>query len=123
MDEDWRNEFGILMCREIYDGVGKGICDGAPSACSSFLCKSTGCGYSFELHQQVDAIQMGTHNICSYKEVEKKYTGCNLKTTGLLHCGLIEVCAIIRLNTEFILLSLSSTGMRDYGHFCVACHA
>ena len=30
---------------------------------------------------QVDAIQMGTHNICClYKEVDKKYTGCNLKT-------------------------------------------
>ena len=25
----------------------------------------------------VDAIQMGTHNICPYKEVDKKYTGCN----------------------------------------------
>ena len=32
---------------------------------------------SFELHRQVDAIQMGTHNICLYKEVDKKYTGCN----------------------------------------------
>ena len=39
------------------------------------------CVYSFELHQQVDAIQMSTHNICLYKEVQKKYTGCNLKTT------------------------------------------
>ena len=36
---------------------------------------------SFELHRQVDAIQMSTHNICLYKEVDKKYTGCNLKTT------------------------------------------
>ena len=27
--------------------------------------------YSFELHQ-VDAIQMGTHNMCLYKEVDKK---------------------------------------------------
>ena len=26
------------------------------------------CGYSFKLHRQVDAIQMGTHNICLYKE-------------------------------------------------------
>ena len=25
-----------------------------------------------------DAIQMSTHNICLYKEVDKKYTGCNL---------------------------------------------
>ena len=32
------------------------------------------------------AIQMGTHNMCLYKEVDKKYTGCNLKTTELLDC-------------------------------------
>ena len=38
---------------------------------SDFLYKSICCGYSFELHQQVDAIQMGTHNICLYKEVGK----------------------------------------------------
>ena len=29
-------------------------------------------GYSSELHRQVDAIQMGTHNTCLYKEVDKK---------------------------------------------------
>ena len=46
---------------------------------SDFLDKSISCGYSFELHRQIDAIQMGTHTICLYK-VEKKYTGCNLKT-------------------------------------------
>ena len=56
------------------------------------------CGYSFELHRQVDAIQMGIHNICLYKEVDKKYTGCNLKTE-LLDCALIGVCAVIRLHT------------------------
>ena len=46
---------------------------------------------------------MGTHDICFYKEVLKKYTGCNLKTTELLECQLIGVCAIIRLNTVFII--------------------
>ena len=50
---------------------------------SDFLDKSICFGYSFELHRQVDAIQMGTHNICLYKEVDKKYTSCNLKTTEL----------------------------------------
>ena len=30
------------------------------------------CGYSFELHRLVDAIQMSTHNICLYKENHKK---------------------------------------------------
>ena len=37
-----------------------------------FLSKSIFCGCSFELHRQVDAIQMGTHNICLYKEVDIK---------------------------------------------------
>ena len=32
-----------------------------------------------------------------YKEVDKKYTGCNLKT--LLDCALIGICAVIRSNT------------------------
>ena len=35
MDEDWRNAFGTLMCAEICDGIGVGICDGMPSTCSS----------------------------------------------------------------------------------------
>ena len=42
---------------------------------------------------------MGTLNICLYKEVDKKYTGCNLKTTELLDCALIGVCMVIRSNT------------------------
>ena len=37
MNEDWRNAFGLLMCREICDSAGAGICDGAPSTCSSFF--------------------------------------------------------------------------------------
>ena len=52
-----------------------------------FLYKSICCGYSFELHRQVDAIQMGTHNIFLYKDVDEKYTGCNLKTIELLDCS------------------------------------
>ena len=42
---------------------------------------------------------MSTHNICLYKEVDKKYTACNLKTTKSLDCALIGVCAVIRSNT------------------------
>ena len=42
---------------------------------------------------------MGTHNLCLYKEIDKKYTGCNLKTMASLDCALIGVCAVIRLNT------------------------
>ena len=38
---------------------------------SAFLYKTICFGYSFELHQQADAIQMGTHNICLCKEVDK----------------------------------------------------
>ena len=41
---------------------------------------------------------MSTHKICLYEEVDKKYTGCNLKTTKLLDCVLIGVCAVIRSN-------------------------
>ena len=66
---------------------------------SDFLYESRCCGYLFELHRQVDAIQMVTHNILLYKEVDKQYTGCNLKTTELLDCALIGACAVIRSNT------------------------
>ena len=41
---------------------------------------------------------MGTHNICLYKETDKKYTGYNLKTTRLLKWVLIRVCMVIRSN-------------------------
>ena len=71
---------------------------------SDFIYKSICCGYLFELHRQVDAIQMGTHNICLYKEVDKKNTGCNLKTTELLDCAQIGVCAVIRSNTVLELI-------------------
>ena len=42
---------------------------------------------------------MSIHNICFYKELDKKYTGSNLKTTELLDCALIGVCSVITLNT------------------------
>ena len=67
-----------------------------------FLYKGICCGYPFELHRLVDAIQMSTHNICLYK-VDIKYTGCNLKTMELLDCALIGVCAVIRSNTVTLL--------------------
>ena len=70
------------------------------------------CGYSFELHRQVDAIQMGSNNIRLYKEVDKKYTGYNLKTTELLDCALIGVCAVIRLNTVHNLMLKSSCALK-----------
>ena len=41
---------------------------------------------------------MGIHYICLYTEVDKKYSGSNLKTTELLDCVLIGVCAVIREN-------------------------
>ena len=56
---------------------------------------------------------MSTHNICLYKEVDKKYTGCNLKTTELLDCALIGMCAVIRSNTVFLLcISNADEGVR-----------
>ena len=42
---------------------------------------------------------MGTHNICLYKEVDKKNTGCNLKAMKLIDCVLIAVYAVIRAST------------------------
>ena len=66
---------------------------------SGFLYKSIIYGYPHELHRQVDAIQMGSHNIWLYKEVDKKYTGCILKTTESLDCSLIGVYAVISSNT------------------------
>ena len=66
---------------------------------SDFLYTGICCWYSFELHRQVDAIQMSTHNIFLDNEVDKKDTGCNLKTRELLDCALIGVCGVIRLNT------------------------
>ena len=47
----------------------------------------------------IDAIQMATHNICLYKEEDKNYTGSKLKTTELLDCALMGVCAVTRSNT------------------------
>ena len=44
--------------------------------------KSICCGYLFELHQQVDSNGYPQHML--YKEVDKKYTGYNLKTIELL---------------------------------------
>ena len=44
---------------------------------------------------------MSTHNICLYKEVNKRYTDCHLKTTKFLDCALIGVCAVIRSNTVY----------------------
>ena len=49
---------------------------------------------------------MGTNNICLYKEVDKKDTGCNLQSTKLLDYAFIGVCAVIRSNTVFIFWSI-----------------
>ena len=38
---------------------------------SDCLYKNICCGYLFELPQLVEAIQMSTHNICFYKEVDE----------------------------------------------------
>ena len=48
-----------------------------------FFIKFISCRYPFELHRQVDPIQMGTNNICLYKEVDKKYTSHNLEDCGI----------------------------------------
>ena len=40
---------------------------------------------------------------------DKKYTGCNLKTTEFLDCALIGVCAVIRSNTVYMVLVIQIT--------------
>ena len=44
-------------------------------------------------------------SIC--KEVDKKYTGCNLKTMELLECVPIGVCVVIRSNMVVMLRNTS----------------
>ena len=44
---------------------------------------------------------MGTQNICLYKEVDTKYTGCNLKTMELPDCAPLGVSAVNRSNTAY----------------------
>ena len=91
---------------------------------SDFLYKGICCGYSFELHRQVDAIQIRTHNICLYKKINKMYTGCNLKTTEFHECGLIGVCAVIRLNMVLTIVTFLSVNTcicrctSDYNVYC-----
>ena len=52
---------------------------------------SIGCGYTSELPQQVNKIQTVTHNICLYKETDKKFSVCILKTLALLDCAFVGV--------------------------------
>ena len=62
---------------------------------------------------------MSTLNICLYEEVDKKYTGHNLKTTELLDCALIGVCAVIRSNTVFVLFPPGIVKMNtNYAEIC-----
>ena len=74
------------------------VCVFACVCVSDFLYKSICCRFSFELQWQVNAIQMCIHNICLFKKVDKKYTGCDQKTTELPDCALFGVCAVIRSN-------------------------
>ena len=62
---------------------------------------------------------MGTHNICLYKEVKKKYIGCNLKTTEFLDCALIGVCAVIRSNTVHVCHFVRHFGVPNFRIFTV----
>ena len=57
-----------------------------------FFLKAYVVGTHLNCIDKFDAIQMSTHNICLYKEVDKKYTGCNLKTTELRDCAYRGMC-------------------------------
>ena len=64
---------GTLICRKIFiyllrihykKDQKKDLFDDDYVIVSDFLYKGICSGHSFELHRQVDAIQMSTHNIC-----------------------------------------------------------
>ena len=62
-----------------------------------------------------------------YKESDKKYTGCNLKTSELLDCALIGVCAVIRSNTVIVFFIYTNiTGSISYCmsfiYWVLTCH-
>ena len=65
----------------------------------------------------VELLRQGTQNIFLYKQVDRKYTGCNLKTMELLDCGLIEVYAVIRSNTVCCGYSLEAPVVEGGGGF------
>ena len=62
---------------------------------------------------------MGTHNIRLYKEVDKNYTGCNLKTTELLDCALRGACVVIR--SYVVVLDKVNIKMIIEDNFCYFC--
>ena len=69
---------------------------------------------------------MGTHLNCIDKSMQfkrvpttyaftkkkKKYTGCNLKTTELLDCAFIGVCAVIGSNTVLCFIEIPVIKLR-----------
>ena len=67
---------------------------------------------------------MSTHNISLYKEVNKRYTDCHLKTTKFLDCALIGVCAVIRSNTVVYDAAYTSSRIRIFisSLLCVLCN-
>ena len=67
----------------------------------AYLYKNICSGYPFELH---NSRCNSNGYMYLYKEVDKKYTGYNLKTMELLDCGFIGVCAIIRMNMVLVFL-------------------
>ena len=70
----------------------------------------------------LNCIDKSTHNICLYKKVNKKYTGCNLKTTEFHECVLIGICAVIRSNTVLYLLNLDMPCLCQLIWICTVCH-
>ena len=57
---------GILKKKRSRKDLPYDTCTMSLQGFSDFLFKSICSGYSFELHRQVDAIQMGIHIICLY---------------------------------------------------------
>ena len=82
-----QNTASVLLCLFLY----KGIC----------------CGYTFELHRLVDAIQMSTHNICFYnKNHTKKQQQKTQKSKSTITCPsfinlFLSVVPLVYVDTYF----------------------
>ena len=67
MDEDSRSTFRILMCAEICNGAGAGICNGAPLTCTSYIFF-----FFYYYYHFIETVLMST-TTCFYGEVELYY--------------------------------------------------
>ena len=64
----------------------------------TFKYKGICCGYPFELHRLVDAIQMNTHNICFYMYNENQKKTLCFKSVPLVLDSYLPTIFLVFLN-------------------------